>query len=170
MKRIKFIMAVAAMLIACLSVNAQSAWGNGGPTKGYKGFADISYGFGSGDFSIGDHLSASTTHGYQINSYIFVGGGLAIDYLLDAEDVTIPIYAAARITLPMRITPYLETRMGYAANAVDGFYLAETIGVRVPITDRFAFNGGLSIDNYRLDLGHDHKFSTAIALKVGIEF
>ena len=56
------------MLIACLSVNAQSAWGNGGPTKGYKGFADISYGFGSGDFSIGDHLSASTTHGYQINS------------------------------------------------------------------------------------------------------
>ena len=105
MKRIKFIMAVAAMLIACLSVNAQSAWGNGGPTKGYKGFADISYGFGSGDFSIGDHLSASTTHGYQINSYIFVGVDLGVHRIIKKKNVAIAIYAAAIVTLPMRSTP-----------------------------------------------------------------
>src|SRR5574344_1649720 len=44
---------------------------------GYRGFVDNGYTVGVGDYSL-DRYDVSTTHGCQINPFIFVGGGVGV--------------------------------------------------------------------------------------------
>ncbi len=73
-------------------------------SKGYRGFAEVGYGIGVGDYDFG-RFSIETSHGYQFNHYIFLGAGLGfqfsskyetkgMEYALDKRDskVDIPIF------------------------------------------------------------------------------
>ena len=53
-----------------LTGSAAGFSGNGrGPQKGYRGFVDLGYTIGTGDFGL-DRVEFSTSHGYQIRFYL----------------------------------------------------------------------------------------------------
>lgn len=85
----------------------------------YKGFIDLGFTIGN---AIG--VTATTTHGAQINPHIYVGGGLGICYEMDFNgDIGFPIYADFKVNaLKRRISPVLDVRLGYTAGAISGFY------------------------------------------------
>lgn len=60
------------------------------PTQGYRGFVDssnyldLNFGFLVGDGgSSRIYTGGSSTHGYQFNNWLFVGGGVGFEYNLD---------------------------------------------------------------------------------------
>ena len=140
--------------------------------KSYRGFTDFSYTLGVGETSEDfDRFTLSTTHGYQIDDLFFVGGGVSFEYVRDAAIALVPIYADARIDIPLHgrsIKPFVDAKIGYAAGQLDGFYFAPTIGVRVPVKFVKAMNFGLG---YKLQKIQDAGSNTnALTFNVGIEF
>ena len=140
--------------------------------KSYRGFTDFSYTLGVGETSEDfDRFTLSTTHGYQIDDLFFVGGGVSFEYVRDAAVALVPIYADARIDIPLHgrsIKPFVDAKIGYAAGQLDGFYFAPTIGVRVPVKFVKAMNFGLG---YKLQKIQDAGTNTnALTFNVGIEF
>ena len=140
--------------------------------KSYRGFTDFSYTLGVGETSENfDRFTLSTTHGYQIDDLFFVGGGVSFEYVRDAAVALVPIYADARIDIPLHgrsIKPFVDAKIGYAAGQLDGFYFAPTIGVRVPVKFVKAMNFGLG---YKLQKIQDAGSNTnALTFNVGIEF
>ncbi|MBQ4008536.1 MAG: hypothetical protein II603_08360 [Muribaculaceae bacterium] len=140
--------------------------------KSYRGFTDFSYTLGVGETSEDfDRFTLSTTHGYQIDDLFFVGGGVSFEYVRDWAVALVPIYADARIDIPLHgrsIKPFVDAKIGYAAGQLDGFYFAPTIGVRVPVKFVKAMNFGLG---YKLQKIQDAGSNTnALTFNVGIEF
>lgn len=140
--------------------------------KSYRGFTDFSYTLGVGDKSENfDRYTLSTTHGYQLDDMFFVGAGVSFEYVRDAAVALVPIYADARIDIPLHgrsIKPFVDAKIGYAAGQLDGFYFAPTIGVRVPVKFVKAMNFGLG---YKLQKIQDAGSNTnALTFNVGIEF
>lgn len=65
------------MVMAATGCLAQSG-------KGYHGFADLGYTIGVGDYDFG-RIEISTTHGYQVNPYLFVGGGVGFHFMSECK-------------------------------------------------------------------------------------
>ena len=60
------------LIVICsfaLSANAQNVSG-----KCYRGFADLGYTIGLGDYKMG-RFEINTSHGYQFSPYFFLGAG-----------------------------------------------------------------------------------------------
>lgn len=102
----------------------------------YKGFIDFGYTIRTGNYGR-DRIEFSTTHGVQINSYLFLGiGSGVVLYHTDKDLISIPIYAAARAILPYgKVMPYVDFKIGGTVNEVTGFYMSPTIGCRFPINN-----------------------------------
>ena len=66
MKKIAILLA--ATMAFAINSNAQSM------QSGYKGHVDAGYSVGIGDYDFG-RFEVNTTHGYQVNPYIFIGAG-----------------------------------------------------------------------------------------------
>lgn len=106
------------------------------PNRGYRGFFD--YGFGSGKDAADVEYKQNfinTIHGYQVNSHFFVGGGLGV-HTYDNDDydlvVTVPAFCNLRADLlPYAVSPYLDTRLGYAYGDIEGLYYSFALGVRI---------------------------------------
>ncbi len=100
----------------------------------YKGFVDFGYTIRAGNYGR-DRIEFATTHGVQINSYLFVGVGTGLTlYHTDNDLISIPIYAAVRGTLPYgRVMPYFDFKIGGTVNEVTGLYLSPTVGCRFAI-------------------------------------
>ena len=114
-------------------------------SKGYKAFINIDYVFNSGDFKDYATVGVSTTHGYQINPYIFAGAGVGFNILYYMKDggvdpkIGVPIYFDARITpLKNYITPFIDVRIGQSVADIEGFYFSPNIGCRIGIRNRSA--------------------------------
>ena len=140
--------------------------------KSYRGFTDFNYTLGVGEASEDfDRFTLSTTHGYQIDDIFFVGAGVSLEYVRDIAEALVPIYVDARVDIPLQsrnIKPFVDTKVGYAAGEIDGFYFAPTIGIRVPVKFVKAMNFGLG---YKLQKLQDAGINTnALTFNVGIEF
>lgn len=185
MKTVKLLMLLTALSI-CGSMFAQfsntrttsrqslsSNFDGNGPATGYKGFIDLGYTFGVGDFGE-DRIAFSTTHGYQVNPYIFAGIGAGINYYTSPDAWSVPIFADVRGTfLNNSITPFIDLKIGYSILDAEGFYLSPSIGCRIR-----NFNISVGYELQKVDL----QFSLAgyhvesketcggIALKVGLDF
>lgn len=107
--------------------------------RGYKGFI----GFGAQYWNV-DESSASlfTSHGYQFNSHIFLGGGIA--YLKnifeifgderDELDYVLPVYAHFRYNLlSKRFSPFIEVKEGYSLAGITGVYAEVSSGLRIGV-------------------------------------
>lgn len=130
--------------------------------SGYRGFADIGYTIGTGNCGE-DHLELSTSHGYQINPYIFVGGGAGVNYFFDAEAVGIPVFAHVRSEfLKSAISPFFEFKIGYSFLDADGVYFCPSIGCHFQISDSFGLSASLGNSG-------SEKYS-GLSLKFGIDF
>lgn len=113
---------------------------------GYRGFADLGYTIGVGDYEF-NRFEISTTHGYQVNPYFFVGGGVGfhfmnsyetpgMQYALDKRDskVSIPLFADFRGTFSKRkFAPFVDLKLGYFVTNNDGFYGNISAGCRMAL-------------------------------------
>lgn len=133
MKKILLILTV---IMATFSSSAQS---------GYRGFADLGYTFGVGDYPFG-RFEVSTTHGYQVVPYFYVGAGVGFhfmqkyetkgmgDYALDIRDakVSIPFFIDLHSTfMKTKFSPFVDVKLGYFVTNHDGFYANASAGVRM---------------------------------------
>lgn len=110
--------------------------------KGYRGFVDIGYTIGVGDYGNGvDRPEFSTSHGYQFCPYIFAGAGVGAHYYFDAEVVEIPIFAHIRSEfLNKPISPFVDFKVGYSVYDVKGFYMNPSIGCRFALGSKYGLN------------------------------
>ncbi len=112
-------------------------------TPCYKGFVDFGITFGENAFGI----SATTTHGAQINPYIYVGGGLGIYYDLRFEGAAVPIYADFKVNvLKGRISPVLDMRLGYSAGSISGLYASIMPGCQFGLKGKTALTLSLGYE------------------------
>lgn len=146
--------------------------------KGYKGFVDLGYAIGVGDWGL-DRVEISTAHGYQFNPYLFVGAGFGVNYYTDAELCNIPVFANLRANLlNAKITPFVDVKIGYSVVDIEGFYFAPSIGCRFGLTRRMAINLGVGYAMQKAEIFYtsgnyyyyDMINSGAIDFKVGFEF
>lgn len=142
-------------------------------SSGYKGMVDIGYAFGTGNYGI-DRLMFTTSHGYQVNSFLFLGIGAGINYYTDGGAGTIPIFADFRGTAPIantRIAPFLDIKIGYTIMDIEGFYFAPSVGVRIALSRKIGLNLALGYEIQKIDaFGRRNENNGAFAIKMGIDF
>lgn len=138
----KKIFLIIMMVVTTLVMKAQDNTFGGG----YRGFADLGYTIGVGDYNFG-RFEISTTHGYQVNPYFFVGGGVGFHFMssyetkgmdipLDKRDskVSIPLFADFRGTFCKRkFAPFADLKLGYFVTNNDGFYGNVSAGCRMAL-------------------------------------
>lgn len=123
------------------------------PQHGYRGFADLSltpyidislYGNPSDSYC---YVGMTTSHGYQFNPHLFVGGGFAFEVDTKHSQLIVPVFAHVRGDFRIRrFTPFAEARLG--ANLADGpgIFFAPSVGYRFDWGRRIAINLGLGIN------------------------
>ena len=145
--------------------------GKSGNERGYKGFVDFGYTLGVGDFGE-DRIEFSTSHGCQINPYLYVGGGVGANYYIDAELYGVPIFANVRANiLDNQISPYIDFKIGYSIGDVEGLYLAPSLGCKI-----HSFNISIGYVMQRAEFYsyyYDEIFTDncgGLSFKIGFEF
>lgn len=151
-----------------------------GPETGYRGFVDLNWTAGVGDTSGADCIGVLTSHGYQINPYIYTGLGVGINYFYNGTAVNIPIFANIRSDiLEDRIaTPFVDLKIGYSVLDAEGFYLSPSIGCRIRAKRGLAFNVGVgyTLQKYKFAIfdGYDYYGGNlnlnGISIRFGVEF
>ncbi len=184
------------LLLAVLlsfSVNARQ------PERGYRGFVDCSTTFnldintgGASDSYI--WLGGSTSHGYQFNRWLYVGGGIGYETVLAPGDRRpkriFPVFADTRADLQFgRFTPFADIKLGVNFTRGAGLYFSPTIGYRFNVCRSTAINfaigatffgsrytvyehimhpeGGIDIGNAT---GSYHGVEIKPTLRLGLEF
>lgn len=92
-------------------------------SKGYRGMVDVGYVMEVGGFD-DSRVELTTSHGYQFNSFFFLGAGLGFSYWIDSEIVSIPIFADFRFDIPTGSigNPYFDLKFGYSPWDIQGKY------------------------------------------------
>ena len=138
------------------------------PDKGYRGFVDwdnmltIDFGFLSGYGGDSRIISGLTTsHGYQFNNWLYVGGGTGFlynfnwkkeGYNYDDPRMIIPIFAEGRLDAKWgKFTPYLSTQLGVNVAKHGGIYFSPILGYRFNWGRKTAINLGLGVTLIGLD-------------------
>lgn len=121
---------------------------------GYRGYADIGYTIGVGDYEFG-RTEISTTHGYQVCPFFFVGGGIGFHFMekyqtkgmgefaLDKRDAKfdIPVFLNLRGMLTKhKFGPFIDAKVGYFLTNGDGLYSNISLGVRMRTIGKQAVN------------------------------
>ena len=141
----KFIFATILSLV-CIPSFAQSEFRE--RHGGYKGFLDVDLAgvFADGESSVSFELS--TSHGVQINPFVFAGVGIGIGVSggsVDYATIMAPIFAQTRFNFTRTtISPYLDIKGGYCVGDIKGGYFQPSLGVSLPITNKFAVDFGLA--------------------------
>jgi len=131
----------------------------GGPRMGYRGFVDLNWTAGVGDTSGVDCIGLTTSHGYQINPFIFIGLGVGFNYFYNGTAVNMPIFVNVRTDiLQKRITPFVDLKVGYSIIDVEGFYTSPSIGCRFKPRRGLAFSIGVGYTLQKYDFEfHDNQ-------------
>ena len=153
----------------------EKQWNNDyAPKQGYAGFVDVGGGFGVGDYA-GAYVEATTSHGYQIIPYLFVGAGAGFHYDFDWESISIPIFADIRYTaLDNNISPIVGIKIGYSVLDLEGVYFNPSIGCRFGLSNGFAMNVTFNYQMQKADFYYSsYSFKETlgnIGFKIGFEF
>ncbi len=146
--------------------------------RGYKGFVETGYIFDLSDYDA-NRFTLSTTHGYQFNNYLFVGGGLGLNCYTDADLYSVPIFASFRANFTKnKITPFADIKSGYAAGDVEGAFVTFGVGVRFALAKKMALNLKLEYAYQEYDYEYyygshyyyDNESINGIGIKFGFEF
>ena len=152
----------------------------------YKGFFDAGYVLDNG----GDWFEFTTTHGCQLNPYIFLGIGVGLDcYIWEysrhykVHKLSMPLFANVRVTpFNNAITPFWDVKLGYSVFDVEGFCFTPSVGLRLALTDRMGLNVGVgysmqmyknknyiyNYDNYYY--GEISETAHGLNIKLGVDF
>lgn len=165
------------------------------PQKGYRGFVDWSNSIRSYELNgIGrtsDYFTGfSTSHGYQINSWIFTGIGFDLEYFSTGNEFIISPFFDLRSDLKFHIfTPFADIRLGYSCTDGGGIYFSPSIGYRFNWGRKFGINVGigLTLKGYKMDIldieyypelgwwgvnymGTERKMATFFSFRIGFDF
>ncbi len=96
----------------------------------YRGFVGESVIFNTdGDYT---RYMVYTSHGCQINPYVYAGLGIGGNYTWDRDGFWMPIFGHVRgeihNVLKKNVSPYLDTKIGYSVGDLSGFYCAPAAG------------------------------------------
>lgn len=159
--KLKIFLAAIVMALATFTTNAQL-------NTGYKGFVDLGYGIGTGDYGLND-LIVTTTHGYQIHPSLFIGAGLGVNYYHKASSVGVPIFADVRGNIGGdQWSFFVDAKIGYTVCDAKGFYCFPTVGVRRAITDKLGVNLGLGYQVQCVSGADGH--IGAVGITLGLDF
>ena len=134
-----------------------------GPQKGYRGFVDLEYYYSNDEVSE-NHYGFSTSHGYQLKPWLFVGAGAGMkishkkhrtDLRTPKEDIYMfPVFADIRLDLlKSKFTPFLDCRVGYTlGNKAFGLMVNPSLGCRIGLTNKLAINASLGYSFQSTDL------------------
>lgn len=102
-----------------------------GQAPRYRGFFGDSYILGVGDYD-SDREFLYTSHGCQINPFLYVGAGVGVNYWFDDEAWSVPVFGHVRSEFhglfKKNVSPYVDAKMGYSFADVEGFYFAPSVG------------------------------------------
>ncbi|MBQ8501979.1 MAG: hypothetical protein IJ494_06760 [Bacteroides sp.] len=152
-----------------------SSYDGNGVQRGYRGFLDLGYTLGTGDWGE-DRIELSTSHGYQFNPYFYAGLGVGAHYYFDSEVVEVPIFADFRADfLNNRITPFFDFKIGYTVYDATGFYMAPSVGCRFATGNSGAVNVSLGYTMQKVEFegyyyGSSSENCGGFSIKVGFEF
>lgn len=165
----------------------------------YRGFVDGGYTIGVGDYKFG-RFEINTSHGYQINPFLFIGGGFGLHFMpkyntdgmdipLDQREskVDIPIFANLRANFSKgKITPFIDGKAGTYVTNNGGLYLNISAGCRFAVNKKQAVNVSVGYTTEKLEFESFNRFvstksmdymtsprklnTEGIAIKVGYEF
>lgn len=192
MKRFLIMVAMACTMLTV--ANAQNISGNC-----YRGFVDAGYTFGTGNYNFG-RFEVNTSHGFQINPYIYVGGGVGFHFMssyktanmdipLDTRDskVDVPVFANIRGNFSKgKLAPFADLRGGLFVTNNGGLYVNGSIGLRIATNKKQAFNVSVGFSIEKLEFMTFSKFvsytsldyvrsarkyqSEGVTVRVGYEF
>lgn len=149
--------------------------------SGYRGFIDLGYSFGVGDYGV-DRIEFSTSHGYQFNPYFYLGAGAGFNYYHDGQVASVPIFANPRVDFPTgSISPFVDVKVGYSvSDHVEGFYFSPSAGVRFALQNKTGLNFSVGYTLQRAEVnyydynwnyyGSENVTLGAITLKLGFDF
>lgn len=192
MNKLKY--SILVLIAAVVSLSAQGKQ----PQTGYRGFvdwdsevfADIAlYG---GPTNSKFYTGFTTTHGYQLKEWLFIGGGTGLIFWpKESQIYSLPVYGSCRVDLgKRRISPFFEVRLGCNTVHGAGVYFASCFGLGwrfykdfgVNIAIGYTMNGShqyytyLTYDDPSLnhygwvDNSLGHNYDNSLSLRLGIEF
>ena len=183
-----------ALLLSVIGSDAQNTARNC-----YRGYVDAGYSVGIGDYEFG-RFEVNTSHGYQINPYLYVGAGTGLHFMssyktkgmdipLDVRDskVDIPVFANIRCNLlKKRVTPFIDVKGGTYVTNGGGLYVNASAGCRFSINEKQAINLSVGYATEKLQFETFDRFTShtsmdytryttqydteAITIKLGFEF
>ena len=138
----------------------------------YRGFVGNSFIFALDSYHDDYQEFVFTSHGVQINPYLYVGAGLGLKYWTYWEEVSIPVFANIRGELhklfQKNVSPYADVKMGYNILTNAGFYFSPEIGCH------FYFGHskcGLSVGlNYDLQGYYFEEILSGLGISVAFDF
>lgn len=130
-------------------------------TPRYRGFVGQGVTLECGSHEVIKKGKIWTSHGYLLNPFVYAGGGMAFSYgdSFGYGDGYwfVPIFSHVRGELHKlfknNISPYLDTRIGYAFGDLHGFYLAPQIGCHFYIGGVLGWSIGIG---YEALAGNNH--------------
>ena len=183
-----------ALLLSAIGSNAQNTAKNC-----YRGYVDAGYSVGIGDYDFG-RFEVNTSHGYQINPYLFIGAGTGLHFMasyktkdmdipLDVRDskVDIPVFANIRCNfLKNKVSPFVDVKGGTYVTNSGGLYVNASAGCRFSINEKQAINLSVGYTTEKLQFETFDRFishtsmeytryttlydTEAITVKLGFEF
>lgn len=165
----------------------------------YRGFVDGGYTIGIGDYDFG-RFEINTSHGYQINPFFFIGGGLGLHFMpeyktkgmniaLDQREskVDIPVFANMRANISKgNISPFIDGKAGTYVTNNGGLYLNLSAGCRFALNEKQAIDVSVGYTTEKLEFETFKSFTSSksmdytrsprklntegVAIKVGFEF
>lgn len=133
------------------SVTSFAGKNSEGINVGYRGFVYVNCLFGNDCVYYGLNDAGGgffTTHGYQINSHVFLGAGVGFQYHAFehfSHAACFPYYADVRYDIKQsRVTPFIECKLGYTNGDISGAFASPQFGLRFSLNSSIAINLGLS--------------------------
>lgn len=153
------------------------------PQRGYRGFVELDNSFCTlpyFDHSTGEYekdlqwmIGCTTTHGYQINSHVFVGAGILLNLGFPMLEGTFATFVDARYDCSFnKFKPYADVKIGYASlgyaltEDTGSLYFSPTVGHRFSWGGKFGVNIGAGVTIVSKTDGAD----TFFTLRTGIDF
>lgn len=178
------------LMLLCTAIALPSI---GQTVKGprYRGFVDGTFLVGNdGVYASGFNMKGggfTTTHGYQINDHIFVGGGVGYyrmsydmegdyDYFGETDysyDI-VPVYTNFRYQIARcRVSPFIDVKLGSAISDDIGLYFSPSTGVRIGLAGKMGLNitmGYTAMQGMVYDEDLGERVTHSLNLSVGIDF
>lgn len=188
----KLIVSIAAIMVIALGCMARQ------PQRGYRGFIEWSNDLRSEYALWFDgkvrkenlfYTGVSTSHGYQFNPWIFLGGGLMYEKCNNYDRHMQSPFVHGRTDLKFgSFTPFGDVRLGYNLSDGGGVYYSQNIGYRFNWGRKMGVNLGLglTLQGYKYDVvvpyvtpegyntlttvGNGRNCNVYFSFRVGIDF